>query len=42
MDLVKILKRSEGKTLEFRRERSSPDGAKRVRVTPLATDVRAD
>ncbi len=27
MDLVEILKRPEGKTLEFKRDLSSPDGA---------------
>jgi hypothetical protein len=32
MDLVEILKRPEGKTLEFKRDLSSPDGALRTIV----------
>ncbi len=32
MDLVGLLRRSEGKTLEFKRDLSSPDGALRTIV----------
>lgn len=32
MDLVDLLKRPEGKTLEFKRELSAPDGALRTIV----------
>ena len=42
MDLVEILKRPEGKSLEFKRDLSSPDGVlKTIVLDGLDTDVAA-
>jgi hypothetical protein len=38
MDLLEILKRPEGKTLEFKRDLSSPDGALRTIIANVVAD----
>jgi hypothetical protein len=41
MDLVEILKRPEGKTLEFKRDLSFPDGAlKTIVASPIRPEAR--
>lgn len=41
MDLIEILKRSEGKTLEFKRDLSAPEGALKT-IVAFANTARAE